>query len=62
MIDAKCLVSTKCLPSAKSLATTKSLAFAKCLIIDKHLEDENLSNLTEMSSSNNFGHWKLLNW
>ena len=73
MIDAKCLGSTKSLPYvkslpstkslafAKSLTTNKSLAFAKFLVIDKNLVDENLSNMTEISS-NNFGHCKLLKW
>ena len=61
-IDAKCIVSTKCLPSAKSLPTTKILAFTKILVIDKHLIDEYLSNMIEMSSSSNFCHWKLLKW
>ena len=60
LVDAKCLVSIKCLPtgkslpSAKSLATTKCLAFANFLVIDKHVIDKNLSNMTEMSSSNIF--------
>ena len=60
LINAKFLVSTKCLPtekslpSAKSLPITKYLAFTKFLIIDKNLIDENLSNMIEMSSSNNF--------
>ena len=62
LTSAKSLTSTKSLPSAKCLPTVKSLAFAKFLVIDKHLIDENLSNMTEMSSSNNFGHWKLLKW
>ena len=67
LIDAKCLVSTKCLsstkslPSAKSLLTIKSLEFAKFLVKDKHLVDENLSNMTEMSSSNNFCSKKINN-
>ena len=41
-----------------------SKIFTKFLVIDKHLIDENLnlSNMTEMLSSNNFGHWKLLKW
>ena len=41
------------LASAKSLPSTKSLAFTKLLVIDQLLIDENLSNMTEMSSSNN---------
>ena len=48
--------------SVKILPTTKSIAFAKFFVIDKHLIDENLSNVTEMSSSNNFDYWKLLKW
>ena len=70
-IDAKCLVSIKCLPTDKSLPSVKSLpstkslpfaksfrslAFTKILVIDKHLIDANLSDMTKMSSSNNFGH------
>ena len=62
LIDAKCLVSTKCLSSTKSLPTTKNFAFAKFLVIDKHLVGENLSNMRAISSSNNFGHWKLVQW
>ena len=58
--SAKSLLSTKNLPSAKSLSTTKSLAVTTILVIDKHLMDENLSNVTQMSSSNNFCHWKFL--
>ena len=54
LIKAKFLVSTKCLPTEKSSPTTKCLAFTKFLVIDKHLIVENLSNMTEMSSSNNF--------
>ena len=54
--------STKCLASTKSLTTTKILTFTKFLVIDKYLIGENMPNMTEMSSSNNFGHWKLLKW
>ena len=45
---------TKRLPSAKSLPTPKSLVFATFLVIHNHSIEENLSNMTKMSSSNNF--------
>ena len=62
LTSAKSLTSTKSLPSAKCLPTAKGLALVKFLVIDKHLIDLNLSNMTEISSSNNFSHWKLLKW
>ena len=34
----------------KRLAIIKNLAFTKILVIGKHLTDENLLNMTEMSS------------
>ena len=56
LASTKCLPTEKSLPSANCLPTTKSLAFTKILVIDKHLIDENLSNMAYMPSSNNFGH------
>ena len=48
LIFSKCWLATKTsLPSVKSLPTTKSLAFTKLLLIDKHLIDKNLSNMTD---------------
>ena len=41
------------------IPTTKSLAFAKFIVKDKHLINGNLSNMTEMSSSNNFWSMKI---
>ena len=38
------------LVSAKSLESTKSSAFTYGLVINQYLIDENLSNMTEMSS------------
>ena len=64
-IDTKLLLSTKHLPtgkrllSTKDLVTTKSLISAKSWPTRKSFIDENLSDMTEMSSSNNFGQWKL---
>ena len=53
-LSTKCLLTIKRLPSAKSLPTTNGL-----VLIDKHLRDENLSNMTDMSSSNNFWSMKI---
>ena len=36
------------------LVAINYLAFAKCLAIDEYVMDENLPNMTNMSSSNNF--------
>ena len=70
LVFAKCLPEEKSLPSteslpfikslpcAKSLPTTKSLAFTTFLVIDKHLIDENLSNMADMLTSNKFSYWK----
>ena len=42
LMAAKCSVSPKCLPADKRLLCTKSV------VINKHLIDENLSNLTDV--------------
>ena len=49
------LLTIKSLQFAKSLPNAKSLASTKSLVIDKYLIDENLSYMTEMSPSINFG-------
>ena len=59
LIYAKCLVSTKCLPTEKRLQSNKWLLTTKSLVFTKHLIDENLSNMTEMSSSNCFRPMKI---
>ena len=58
-IDTKHLVSTKHLPTGKRLLSTKCLVTSKSLLSakswpsSKSFIDENLSNMTEISSSNN---------
>ena len=48
--------STKNLPTIQIFSSAKRLLFTKCSVVNKDLIDDNLSKMTQMSSSNSFGH------